>query len=135
MGILALAWACVVQVAEPPCPCHSRRCWGMSLRAFGKQPESFWRPVKPHMGPARKCLVQKVGPLITSWLRLACLLIHLSMNDSFQQALPNLSHSCLRGPLIQMPHHTATLVVPAQWYHLSQCHLAKSYVNCGWANI
>lgn len=34
----------------------------MSLRAFGKQPEGFWRPVRAHMGPARKRLVLKAAP-------------------------------------------------------------------------
>lgn len=39
---------------EPPCPCHSRRCSEMSLRAFW---EAAWRLLEPHentYGPSQK---------------------------------------------------------------------------------
>lgn len=80
------------------------------MRPFGKQPEGFWRPVRAHMGTARKRLVLRAAPLITSWLWLACPPIHLSMNYSFQQVLPHSSHTCLCSPLIQMFLHTTLCV-------------------------
>lgn len=89
-------------------------CSVMSLRLFGRQSEGCL--VRACMGLARK--------------RPACEKLHWSLYCS---SWP--SPSSIHPWIEQILSFLTTFIVPAQGYHLPECHLAPPNMICSWANI